>query len=135
MSIAVAHSDSEEGRAALLHAAAEAALVDTDLLVLHLIDGVDAAPGQAQLERLTDQVRTTFTDGGAPPVEWSLRTAAEGNDAAGALVDLLTETGAELLVMGSRKRSPVGKFLLGSTVQRVVLDAPVPVLVVKAHYR
>jgi len=135
MSIAVAHSDSEEGRSALLHAAGEAALMKTDLVVLHLVDGPDPAPGHPELERIHAHIRTALADGGAPKVEWTVRTTSEGGDLAGALVDLLTETGAELLVMGSRKRSPVGKFLLGSTVQRVVLDAPVPVLVVKAHYR
>ena len=135
MSVAVGHSDSPEGRAALLAAAAEAALMDTELLVLHVVGGVDPTPGRSQLDRLDTHVRTTLADGGSPPVRWSLRTAAEGNDAGGALVDLLTETGAELLVLGSRRRSAVGKLLLGSTVQRVVLDSPVPVLVVKAHYR
>jgi nucleotide-binding universal stress UspA family protein len=36
------------------------------------------------------------------------------------------------LVVGVRRRSPVGKAVLGSIAQRLVLEAPVPVLSVKA---
>jgi nucleotide-binding universal stress UspA family protein len=38
----------------------------------------------------------------------------------------------ELLVIGARRRSPVGKAFLGSIAQNVILDADVPVLVVKS---
>jgi nucleotide-binding universal stress UspA family protein len=40
--------------------------------------------------------------------------------------------GADLLVIGARRRSPVGKALLGSVAQTVILEAALPVLVVKA---
>jgi nucleotide-binding universal stress UspA family protein len=38
---------------------------------------------------------------------------------------------AELLVIGIRHRSPVGKLLLGSVSQRLLLECPKPVLAVK----
>ena len=50
----------------------------------------------------------------------------------GSLLDLADEVGASLLVLGAKRRTPVGKLLLGSMVQRVLLDAQIPVLVVKA---
>jgi nucleotide-binding universal stress UspA family protein len=38
---------------------------------------------------------------------------------------------AELLVIGARRRSPLGKVLLDSAAHRIILDANVSVLVVK----
>ncbi|HRC18540.1 MAG TPA: universal stress protein, partial [Phycicoccus elongatus] len=48
------------------------------------------------------------------------------------LVDIAEETNAELIVIGLRRRTPVGKLILGSQAQRVLLDANCPVLAVKA---
>ena len=132
MSIAVAHSDSAEGRAALLAAATEADLRRTDLLVLHVSDSDEPTVPPAVTEALRVRIESVLADGGAPSVVWHLHTAGRGHNVAGALIDLVAETGAEMLVLGSRRRSATGKFLLGSTVQRVLLDCPVPVLAVKA---
>ncbi len=38
---------------------------------------------------------------------------------------------AELLVIGIRDRNPVGKLLLGSVAQQLLLECPKPVLAVK----
>jgi nucleotide-binding universal stress UspA family protein len=47
------------------------------------------------------------------------------------LAAVVEETGAELLVIGLRKRSAVGKLLMGSAAQRILLDVDCPVLAVK----
>ena len=48
------------------------------------------------------------------------------------ILDAADKLGAALIVLGIRRRTPVGKLLLGSTAQRVLLQAPCPVLAVKA---
>ena len=57
--------------------------------------------------------------------------------AQGMAADVLVEAGrdAELLVVGSTGRSPVGQLLLGSVSQAVLRMATVPVVVIPAHQR
>ncbi|WP_254185238.1 universal stress protein [Nocardioides panacis] len=55
-----------------------------------------------------------------------------GGDLGDALLGLVDAVDADLLVIGARRRSPVGKALLGSVAQTVILEAKLPVLVVKA---
>lgn len=130
MAVAVAHDDSRSGRAALTRAAREARFLGVDLAVLHVLDdrqeATDAVRAAlvAQVQEVLDEVGGDLT--------WELHLAPFDHHTGTSLVDLATESGADLLVIGARRRTPIGKFLLGSTVQRVVLDAPVPVLVVKA---
>ena len=52
-------------------------------------------------------------------------------DLAEAVLDVAREDGAALVVVGIRRRTPVGKLLLGSVAQRVILEADCPVLAVK----
>jgi nucleotide-binding universal stress UspA family protein len=53
-----------------------------------------------------------------------------GDPAAG-VVGFADAAGADLLVVGGRRRSPTGKAVFGSTAQEVLLDAPCPVTFVK----
>jgi nucleotide-binding universal stress UspA family protein len=53
-------------------------------------------------------------------------------DVADDLIAVAEETSADFIVIGLRRRSPVGKLILGSNAQRILLDAPCPVLAVKA---
>ena len=70
--------------------------------------------------------------GDTPGLSWTVHTAPERFDTAEALLDLTDDVGAVLLVIGARHRTRVGKLLLGSTVQRVLLESTVPVLVAKS---
>ncbi|NUL46435.1 universal stress protein [Cellulosimicrobium funkei] len=56
---------------------------------------------------------------------------AQGEDPADALLEAAQEHNADLIVIGLRNRSRVGKALFGSTAQRVLLQAPCSVLAAK----
>ena len=64
-------------------------------------------------------------------VTWKLHLKSVSGDVGEAIVDLVDRLGPDLLVVGARRRSPVGKALLGSVTQTIILEASVPVLVVK----
>jgi len=129
--IVVGYVPKPEGRAALRRAAEEAQLRHSRLVVVNShrggreFDGDDAAESEQQLE----QVRSELRDAG---IEHEVRQLVRGMDPADDLVTVAQEVGAEIIVIGLRRRSPVGKLILGSNAQRVLLDAPCPVLAVKA---
>jgi nucleotide-binding universal stress UspA family protein len=129
MVIVVGYVPKPEGRAALDRGIEEARLRNAHLVVLNSAKGdayVD--PRFASVQDL-EIVKSQLSDAG---VEHELRQPVGGKDPADEVVQVAEETGAELIVIGMRRRSPVGKLVLGSTAQRVLLDAPCPVLAVKA---
>ena len=54
--------------------------------------------------------------------------------AAEAILEQAETVSATLLVIGLRPRTPVGKFIMGSSAQSVLLAADCPVLAVKAAH-
>ena len=129
--IVVGYVPKPEGKAALRRAAEEARLRNARLVVVNShrggreFDTDDAIESEAQLE----EVRAELRDAG---VEHEVRQLVRGMDPADDLVNVATEVNAEFIVIGLRRRSPVGKLILGSNAQRVLLDAPCPVLAVKS---
>jgi nucleotide-binding universal stress UspA family protein len=127
MTILAAYQQTPEGQAALDRAVAEARLRRTDLVVLT----APAHPGDEPITRLAELDRLLAEDAGGP-VPISVRPAHRPEHLADELVDLGSELDAEMIVIGLRKRSPVGKLFLGSAAQDVLLNATVPVLAVRA---
>ncbi|HVD81755.1 MAG TPA: universal stress protein [Propionibacteriaceae bacterium] len=117
--IVVGYSAKPEGRAALQRALSEAKLRGAALVV------VDTSP-----EVETDDLAAEL---GASGVSYEIRTPADVHDSAEELIRIAETTAADFIVIGLRRRSPVGKLLLGSNAQRVLLDAACPVLAVKAE--
>jgi nucleotide-binding universal stress UspA family protein len=62
-----------------------------------------------------------------------VRQPTSGRVAADEILSAAEEVGADLVVIGVRRRSPVGKLVTGSTAQQVLLEAPCSVLAVKAR--
>lgn len=132
MIVAVALSPTPAGRAALDLALRESALREAELVVINIVDTAEHAEDAAARERVSaDLAERAERVEGAKGVTTRIVTEATRGDIADAILGLATAEQADLLVIGSRRRSPVGKLIMGSTVQRVLLDAPMPVLVTK----
>lgn len=131
MTVAVAHQISATTAKAMQQAVHEARLRGTDLAVLHVVDSIDADSTDAYRAGVADEVERAV--GGDSGVTWELHLAAAGAANLGeTVVRLASQVGADLLVIGARRRSPVGKAFLGSVTQTVLLEARLPVMVVKS---
>ena len=131
MSVAVAHQASPTSTLALREAAAEARRRGTTLAVIHVLDTLDLDKTEALRQGVADEVQRALGPDGQDQVAWELHPATGESDVAATVLRIAGEVGAELLVIGARRRSPVGKFLLGSVTQTILLDADMPVMVVK----
>jgi nucleotide-binding universal stress UspA family protein len=124
MTIVVGHLATREGRAALDAAIAEAERRSSRLLLV-LSDKGGESPDGAQA--LADVRRDLDARG----VAYDVQEATAGRDVAENLITAAEDNGGSLIVIGLRRRSPVGKLILGVNAQRILLDAPCPVLAVK----
>lgn len=116
MTIIAAVTDSKEGRNALVEAVAEAKQRGSDLIAVNL--------GSTELD-----VTNLDTDG----ITFAVvdRRGKDKEDSADAVLDEIVARQATRLVIGVKRRTPVGKAILGSLSQQLLLNSPVPVLAVK----
>lgn len=115
MSIMVAVPDSPEGSRALTAAVAEARQFRTDLVAVNL--------GLAQLDisDVAPEAHVTVVD----------RIGRTERDPVDAVLHAITVHKPTRLIIGIKRRTPVGKAILGSISQRLLLHSPIPVLAVK----
>jgi nucleotide-binding universal stress UspA family protein len=130
MTVAVAHQVSATARIALVQAIQEARYRQTDLAVLHVVSSaLDADTEESYRLGVSDEIERAV--GTEADLTWRLHLRTVKGDVGDAIVDLTNRMQPDLLVLGARRRSPVGKALLGSVAQTIILEANVPVLVVK----
>ncbi|MFD2795533.1 universal stress protein [Promicromonospora vindobonensis] len=128
MSIVVGYVPTPAGEAAVQAAITEAGLRDEDLLIVNsaregsVIETTVAAPEDL------DRVLAQAADAG---VRAKVLRGTHRDDFTDEILDLAEEHGASLIVIGLRRRSTVGKFIMGSVAQRILLQADHPVLAVK----
>jgi nucleotide-binding universal stress UspA family protein len=129
--VVVGYVPKPEGEAALSKAMDEAKLRGTKLVVVNSHRGGQEFDGDAAVkaEKDMDAVRVRLDQAG---VSYDLRQLVRGFEPAEDLISIAEANDAELIVIGLRRRSPVGKLILGSNAQRILLDAHCPVLAVKA---
>ena len=127
---------SEPAGAAVAHGVAVAAAFDATVHVLNVVDvgamaaGADAAPPTALLDQLVergeeatgavaDRVREADLE-----VVTEVREGFPGPD----LLEYAEEESVDLIAMGTHGRTGVDRLLLGSTTERTIRRAPMPVL-------
>jgi len=129
--IVVGYVPKPEGEAALARAIEEAKLRGDTLVVVNShrgggdYDGEDARRDDEQMASVRAKLE-------ASGVEFDLRQLVRGFEPAEDLIGIAEANAADLIVIGLRRRSPVGKLILGSNAQRILLDAHCAVLAVKA---
>ena len=127
MAVVIGFIPDQYGEAALAHGLDEAARRQTGVVVVNTTKGdalVDkrylGAEGKVTLEQ-------RLADSG---VEHEVRQTM-GRDIADEILAVAADVDADAIVIGIRHRSPVGKLIMGSVAQRVIIDAACPVIAVK----
>jgi nucleotide-binding universal stress UspA family protein len=127
MTIVVGYSADPYGRAALEHGIAEAKLRGTSLRVVNSTAGDAYVDARFAQPTEVHDIEERLANCG---VEYELSQPV-GVDAVDELLKTMERGDADLLVIGIRHRNPVGKLLLGSVAQQLLLECPKPVLAVK----
>lgn len=127
MTILVAYVARPEGEAALEKGIEIATRRNERLMVVNAGAGgkddslIDGYEGERIAERLSKL-----------PVEAEFKQFVRGNSTIDEIESMVNEYEVSVLIIGLRKRSPVGKLLLGSMAQEILLNVSCPVLAVKA---
>ncbi|WP_394213913.1 universal stress protein [Brachybacterium vulturis] len=124
--VLLAYVPSATSEAAFDFAVQEAHRRGSSLLVL----ASERAPDPRKVREVADQrpLQERLAETG---LEFELRTVPGRDDPADDILDAVEQDDVGLVVLGIRRRTPIGKILLGSTSQRVAIESPVPVVLVK----
>lgn len=129
MTIVVGYIPTPQGEAALDRAVEVAQSLDEELLVLNSARG-DVIPEERRIyDDQLDALASKLSEAG---LRYQIQRELRRKEAADELLDAARDSGARVIVIGLRRRSPTGKLLFGSTAQRVLLEAECDVLAVKA---
>jgi len=129
--ILIGYVDSPEGEAALARGVEEARLRGASLLVVHSMRGGTRDEAREALHYREELARVQ-ADLEASGIDFEVRELVLGHSPSEDLVAVAEEEQVDLIVIGLRRRSPVGKLVLGSNAQDILLRAEAPVLAVKA---
>jgi nucleotide-binding universal stress UspA family protein len=128
MTVLVGYVPTPEGEAAYAAALDEAQRRGEPLLLLN--SPRSGAPVSSDVAPAT-AVQEMTSRAEASGVALQVRQAPHSGEIADEVLRVAQETDASVIVIGLRRRSPVGKLLMGSSAQRILLDADRPVLAVK----
>ncbi|RKQ35165.1 universal stress protein [Kocuria tytonis] len=133
MNIVVGYLPTPAGRAALRAAMAEASLRSAGLTVVqgHQNKRWGRHTDSEETDAAIQEDRAALDASG---LSYELVPVADDADPADIILDVTDREHTQLLVIGTRKRTPVGKLIMAPTTQRLLLEAGCPVLCVKAGY-
>lgn len=130
MTVVVGYVPDRTGYLAVTEAVRQATWRGTDVLVVNAVDQAGYVRPTAADELDLDALTARLTADGVPH---QIRHVDIGSgQASDAILNAVEEVEADLVVVGLHRRSPVGKAILGSNAQRVLLEAQCPVLAVRA---
>jgi nucleotide-binding universal stress UspA family protein len=130
VTVVVGYVPDASGYLAVTEAVRETRWRETDVVVVNVVDSVGYTRPTAADELDLDALTARLDSEGVPH---RIRHLDIGSGTASdAILRVAEEVDAELLVVGIHRRSPVGKVLLGSNAQRILLNATCPVLAVRA---
>lgn len=120
-----------EGWAALDRAIEEARHHDAHLFVIHSMRGDERDQVEQVLSyrEALEEVETKLQHAG---IRHSVHEFVRGKTVAGDVLEIAEEEHADLIVIGLRRRTPLGKLILGSHAQEILLNTSLPVLAVPA---
>jgi len=130
VTVVVGYVPDPTGYLAVTEAAREARWRETDVVIVNVVDTAGYTRPTAADELDLDALAARLDTEGVPHRIRHLDVGA--GTASDAVLGVAREVGADLLVVGMHRRSPVGKALLGSNAQRILLSATCPVLAVRA---
>ncbi|MFF2317812.1 universal stress protein [Arthrobacter sp. NPDC058097] len=131
MTIVVGYVPTQEGAAALDYAVAQARKSNSLLIVINSSRGTALVDQNYASSDEVSGLEEQLTREG---IEHKVLQPVRGQDATDEILDAAQQHSADLIVIGMRKRTPVGKLIMGSTAQRILLEASCPVLAVKAGW-
>lgn len=129
MTIIVAFAPRPEGRAALEKGIEIAARRKERLLVVNAISGGNQEDPSLADTTEAEAVEKRLTTSG---LNAEFKQFVRGKSAVTEIVELAEAPDVTLVIVGLRKRSAVGKLILGSVSRDILLSVPCPVLAVKA---
>ena len=130
MTILVAYAPRPEGQVALEKGLEIAKRRHEHLVVVNASPGGSGEDASKADVQDVERVELILANSG---LSAEFKQFVRGNSAVDEIEALVESLPVSLLIIGLRQRSKVGKLIMGSVAQDILMSVPCPVLAVKAH--
>ena len=134
---------SEHSQRAMSYGKELAASYGADLDLLHVIErpslpgayGLEMEPAQVEVSDVSDKVRKALMDLSreAPGPDVPTELHVHEGHASNAIISVAKTRGSDLIVLASHGRTGLKRFVMGSTAESVLREAPCPAFIVKSY--